>query len=85
MANKIFIGNLSYSASPEDLKTEFAKYGSIKDARIVRDHASGKSRGFGFVTFESDSDAKQALDMDGKELHGRKLRVNEARERQHEE
>ena len=82
MSNKVFVGNLSYTADPADLEEAFREFGNIQDVKIVRDRASGKSRGFGFITFSSDEEAKQALTMDGKEVQGRKIRVNEARDKQ---
>lgn len=82
MSNKIFVGNLSYGANPADLEEAFKDFGNIQDVKIVRDRASGKSRGFGFITFTTDEEAKQALAMDGKEVQGRKIRVNEARDKQ---
>lgn len=82
MSNKIFVGNLSYTASTTDLEEAFRDFGEVVDAKIVKDRATGKSRGFGFVTFNSDEDAKKAaLAMDGKEISGRKIRVNEARDK----
>ena len=84
MSTKIFVGNLSYSANPTDLEEAFRNFGSIQDVKIVKDRTTGKSRGFGFVTFGSSDDAKQALAMDGKEIQGRKIRVNEARDKQTE-
>lgn len=84
MSNKIFVGNLSYTANPADLEEAFRDFGNIQDVKIVKDRATGKSRGFGFVTFASAEEAKQALTMDGKEVQGRKIRVNEARDKQDE-
>lgn len=85
MSNKIFVGNLSYSANPSDLEEAFRAYGQIQDVKIVKDRATGRSRGFGFVTFNTDDEAKAAVKaMDGKEISGRKIRVNEARDKQEE-
>lgn len=80
-SNKIFVGNLSYSAKPEDLEQAFASFGTIHDVKIVIDRATGKSRGFGFVTFDTESEAKAALQMDQQNILDRKVRVNEAREK----
>lgn len=82
MSNKIFVGNLSYTASPTDLEEAFREFGSIQDVKIVKDRATGKSRGFGFVSFASAEEAKRALTMDGKDVSGRKIRVSEARDKQ---
>ena len=82
MSNKIFVGNLSYTADPTDLEEAFREFGNIQDVKIVKDRATGKSRGFGFVTFGSADEAKRALTMDGKDVSGRKIRVNEARDKQ---
>ncbi len=80
-SNKIFVGNLAYSAAPADLEEIFNGY-NIQDVKIVTDRLTGKSRGFGFITFASAEEAKQALTLDGREIHGRKIRVNEARDKQ---
>lgn len=83
--NKIFIGNLSYSATAEDLKQSFESFGKVTEAKIVFDRPTGRSRGFGFVTFESADAAQEALrEMNGKEMQGRPIRVNEARDKQEE-
>lgn len=82
MSNKVFVGNLSYDANTSDLEDAFRSYGEIVNVKIVTDRASGKSRGFGFITFSSPEQAKHALEMDGKEVQGRKIRVNEARDKQ---
>lgn len=82
MSNKIFVGNLSYSANPADLEEAFREFGSIQDVKIVKDRATGKSRGFGFITFSSADEAKRALTMNEKDVLGRKIRVNEARDKQ---
>lgn len=84
MSNKIFVGNLSYSADPSDLENAFKEFGEIQDVKIVKDRDTGRSRGFGFITFATAEQAKQALSMDGKEVQGRKLRVNLAQDKQSE-
>lgn len=75
----IFVSNLAYSLDTQDLITAFSPYGDIAEAKIIKDRESGRSKGFGFVTFINSDDAKQALTMNGKELQGRTLRVNFAR------
>lgn len=82
MSNKVFVGNLSYAANADDLRAVFKDFGNITDANIVIDRTSGKSRGFGFVTFSSAKEAEHALTMDGQEVDGRKIRVNEARDKE---
>ncbi len=80
MGNKIYVGNLSFNMTVEDLKKEFSKFGEIEEAVIISDKFSGRSKGFGFVTFKDEADAQKAVkEMDGKEVEGRELKVNEAR------
>lgn len=82
----IFVSNLAYGLETKDLISAFSTYGEITDAKIIKDRESGRSKGFGFVTFITPDQAKEALDMNGKELHGRTVRVNFARKQtQHEE
>jgi len=80
MSVKVYVGNLSFSVDDTALKDLFASYGEVSEAKVVNDKYSGRSRGFGFVTFENEEDAKKAIaEMDGKEIQGRALKVNEAR------
>ena len=77
---KLYVGNLPYSVTSEDLKNLFAEFGEIVDAVVITDRGSGRSKGFGFVEFAKEEDAQKALDaMTGKELEERKLVVNFAR------
>ncbi|RAP27128.1 RNA-binding protein [Candidatus Marinamargulisbacteria bacterium SCGC AG-333-B06] len=80
--NKIYVGNLDYQMSDEDLKSEFASYGEIQDVIVIKDHETGRSKGFGFVTFAEESALEKALELDGQEIRGRQLRVNKARPKQ---
>ena len=80
--NKIYVGNLDYQMSDEDLKSEFSSYGDIQDVIIIKDHETGRSKGFGFVTFAEESAVEKALELDGQELRGRQIRVNKARPKQ---
>lgn len=80
MAKKLYVGGLSYNTTDEGLKEAFSQAGTVASATIIMDRMSGRSKGFGFVEYESDEDAAKAIDMwNGKDLDGRKLTVNEAR------
>lgn len=77
---KIYVGNLPFSVDHEKLKELFAPYGEIEEATIISDKFSGRSKGFGFVTFKEDESAKKAIaEMNDKEVEGRNLKVNEAK------
>jgi RNA recognition motif-containing protein len=81
MGKKLYVGNLSFDMTDEDLQAAFAEFGEVTSAVIIKDRISGRSRGFGFVEFSDDESAKNAKDgMDGKDLKGRALKVDEARE-----
>ena len=78
----VYVGNLSYDLSEEDLKSAFEEYGEVTSAKIVSDRYSGRSKGFGFIEMTSDDEAKAAIEgLSGKELAGRAIVVNEARPR----
>ncbi|KAL6143930.1 PREDICTED: glycine-rich RNA-binding protein 4, mitochondrial [Fragaria vesca subsp. vesca] len=80
--NKLFVGGLSWSLDEKSLKEAFSSYGEVTEVTIVYDKDSGRSRGFGFVNFSREDDAKSAKDaMDGKALMGRPLRISFALER----
>jgi RNA recognition motif-containing protein len=79
---KLFVGGLSWDTTTEDLTNAFSKFGAIVDATVILDRATGRSRGFGFVTFEKPPDANEAVkNMNGAELDGRILKVNLAESR----
>jgi RNA recognition motif-containing protein len=81
MGNKVYVGNLSWSIRNDRLKEVFAEFGEVVDARVITDRVTRRSKGFGFVTFASDEEAAKAISaMDGKEVEGRALKVNEAKE-----
>lgn len=83
MGNKVFVGGLSWNIDDESLAEEFSRYGSVRHAKVVTDRETGKSRGFGFVTFDDAQAAQDAIvAMDGREIDGRQVRVNEAKERE---
>jgi RNA recognition motif-containing protein len=77
---KLYIGNLSYDASEDDLKELFSAHGEIASVNIIKDKFTNNSKGFGFIEMEDDSAAEAAItELDGNEFQGRKLRVSEAR------
>jgi len=80
--NKLFIGGLPWSVTNDTLRELFSQYGEITEAIIITDRDSGRSKGFGFVTFANEADAQKALEMDGKEVEGRKIIVNIAKPRE---
>ena len=78
----MYVGNLSYEMSEENLRNEFAEYGEVQSAKIITDKFTGRSRGFGFVEMNSDDEGKKAMEeLNGKDCEGRQLVVNEARPR----
>ncbi len=80
MSKKIYVGNLPFSVTLEKLKELFSPYGQIEDAIVMTNKFTGRSRGFGFVTFTKDADADKALaEMNNKNVEGRELKVKEAR------
>lgn len=85
MNNKIYVGNLNYNTTEDDLRNTFSEYGTIESVNIITDRFSGQSKGFGFIEMSDANEAKQAIDaMDQQELGGRTLRVNEAREKRND-
>ncbi|XP_033141676.1 glycine-rich RNA-binding protein 5, mitochondrial isoform X3 [Brassica rapa] len=80
-SSKIFVGGISYSTDEFGLREAFSKYGEVVDAKIIVDRETGRSRGFAFVTFTSTEEASNAMELDGQDLHGRRIRVNYATER----
>lgn len=83
MGKRLYVGNLSWDTNEASLKAAFQDYGQVTFASIVSDRESGKSRGFGFVEFSNESEAGLAIQgMNGHDLDGRQLVVNEARERE---
>ena len=81
MGKKLYVGNLSFDVNDEGLKQAFSEHGEIVEAVVVKDRHTGRSRGFGFVEFAQEEDAQKAkAAMDGQELSGRALKVDEARE-----
>lgn len=79
----IYVGNLSYGMSEEELREAFGAYGDVASVKILTDRETGRSRGFGFVEMPNQSEGEAAISqLNGKELGGRTLRVNEARPRE---
>lgn len=77
---KIYVGNLSFRTTQQELEDLFTNYGSVQEAAVVTDRETGRSRGFGFVTMPEDSEANAAIEaLNGTEIEGRTLTVNEAR------
>jgi len=80
MSKKLYVGNLPFSVTSEKLKEIFSAYGAIEEAQVITFKDSGKSKGFGFVTVTDDVQADKAkLELNGKDIEGRKLFVNEAK------
>ncbi|MCX6887117.1 MAG: RNA-binding protein [Verrucomicrobiota bacterium] len=83
MSAKMFVGNLSFSLTENDLQDAFSAYGSVVEANLMMDRATGRPRGFGFVTMSTPEEAQKAIDaLHGKDLGGRPLTVNIARPRE---
>ena len=83
MSNKLFVGNLSFNTTENDLQDAFAAHGTVVEANLMMDRMSGRPRGFGFVTMSSPAEAQAAIAaLNGKEMDGRALTVNEAKPRE---
>lgn len=82
MGNKLYVGNLPFSTTSETLRELFASHGEIASCDVISDRDTGRSRGFGFVEFQNESDAQDAMGaLDGADVDGRNLRVNEAQDK----
>jgi RNA recognition motif-containing protein len=82
MGKKVFVGGLSWNTNDDALRAAFEQFGNVDDAKVIQDRETGRSRGFGFVTFTDAEGAHAAISgMDGKELDGRTIKVNEAQEK----
>ena len=83
MGRKLFVGGLSWSTTQDTLREAFESFGEVVEAKVITDRETGRSRGFGFVTFREDAAAGAAMaKLDGTELDGRAIRVSEAHERE---
>ena len=84
MTMKLYVGNLSFQTSNEDLQQLFGQAGTVESASIVEDRDTGRSRGFGFVEMATNEEGQKAIEQfNGKEINGRNLNVNEAKAREH--
>ncbi len=83
MAVKLYVGNLSFSTTEQDLEEQFGQFGQVNSASLITDRETGRSRGFGFVELDSNEAAQAAIqNLNGKEVDGRALTVNEAKPRE---
>ena len=83
MGRKLYVGNLTYAVGNSDLEEMFAAHGTVQSAQVIMDRDTGRSKGFGFVEMDSDQEAQAAITaLNGKEMDGRTLTVNEARPRE---
>ena len=81
MGKKLFVGSLAWATDPSSLQAAFERFGAIEEATVISDRETGRSRGFGFVTFVDESSTQQAIsEMNGADLDGRPIVVNEAKE-----
>ncbi|MAQ16527.1 MAG: RNA-binding protein [Sandaracinus sp.] len=82
MSKKLFVGSLAWATDDHGLRSAFERFGDVTDAKVITDRDTGRSRGFGFVTFADDAAADRAIEeMNGQNIDGRSVNVNEARER----
>lgn len=82
MGNKLFVGGLSWNTDDHGLRAAFESHGTVTDAKVITDRETGRSRGFGFVTFSNGDEAQSAIEqMNGTDLDGRSLNVNEAQDK----
>mgnify|MGYP004001594029 CR=1 FL=1 len=78
--DKVYVGNLPYNTTEDELKDFFGQYGQIKSVNIIVDHHSGRSKGFGFISFASDEEGEAALAANSQDFNGRQLNVNTAKD-----
>ena len=78
----IYVGNLPFSASEEEIRSKFEQFGTVQSVKLISDRETGRPRGFGFVEMDSGAAQKAIQELNGKDMGGRPLRVNEAQERQ---
>jgi len=83
LGKKLYVGNLSYSMTDADLQNLFEQHGAVQSAQVIKDRDTGRSKGFGFVEMDSSAEAQAAISaLNGQDLNGRSLTVNEARPRE---
>ncbi|MCH9686184.1 MAG: RNA-binding protein [Deltaproteobacteria bacterium] len=83
MSKKLFVGGLAWATDDASLAKAFEEFGPVAEAKVITDRETGRSRGFGFVTYNEDADAEKAIkELDGSDLDGRAIRVNEAQDRE---
>jgi cold-inducible RNA-binding protein len=83
VAKKLYVGNLSYETTDQDLQNLFVPHGTVQSAQVIMDRDAGRSKGFGFVEMSSDQEAQAAIAaLNGQDVNGRALTVNEARPRE---
>jgi RNA recognition motif-containing protein len=82
MAKRLYVGNLAYTVTSDDLQALFEEFGTVRTAQVLNDRETGRSRGFGFVEMDNDDEADEAIrQLDGRDHQNRRLTVNEARPR----
>jgi RNA recognition motif-containing protein len=83
MSTKLYVGNLSFNTTTQDLEEVFSEVGTVESTNIIEDRETGRSRGFAFVEMSSEEEAQNAISkLDGKEVDGRELKINEAKPRE---
>jgi len=83
LGKKLYVGNLTFNTKSSDLERLFSSYGTVQSAQVIEDRETGRSKGFGFVEMGSDQEAREAIQaLNGNEIDGRALTVNEARPRE---
>ena len=83
MSTKLYVGNLSFDTNTQDLEQLFGEVGTVESASLIEDRETGRSRGFAFVEMSSEAEAQKAIEqLDGKEVDGRQLKINEAKPRE---
>lgn len=80
--NKLYVGNFPYSVDESKLREMFSAFGEISDITLIKDRETGRSKGFGFITFATQQAAESALSLNGKDVDGRSLKVNMAQEKE---
>lgn len=79
---RLYVGNLPYATTKEDLEERFGQHGELTDVKIITDRETGRSKGFAFVEFKTEGDAEAALSEDGMDFNGRPMRVKEAEQKE---